>query len=74
MRDQVIYMNAVSKTNKVHVVEIAPPSSLSTSDKLLRRIATLLFLLCSEHANRVRLLGEFGLHHGDLGSISRRPV
>jgi predicted PurR-regulated permease PerM len=35
----------MSEKSQVQVVEIATPSSLSTSDKLLRRIATLLFLL-----------------------------
>jgi predicted PurR-regulated permease PerM len=45
MSKQVIDMSAVSERSQVQVVEIAPPSSLSTSDKLLRRIATLLFLL-----------------------------
>jgi predicted PurR-regulated permease PerM len=45
MCSQVTNMTAVSEKNQVQVVEIAPPSSLSTSDKLLRRIATLLFLL-----------------------------
>jgi predicted PurR-regulated permease PerM len=39
-------MSAVSsEKSQVQVVEIPPPSSLSISDKLLRRIATLLFLL-----------------------------
>jgi predicted PurR-regulated permease PerM len=38
-------MTAVSEKSQVQVVEIAPPSSLSPSDKQLRRIATLLFIL-----------------------------
>jgi predicted PurR-regulated permease PerM len=45
MSSQVIDMSAVSEKSQVQVGEIAPPSSLSTSDRLLRRIATLLFLL-----------------------------
>src|ERR1700730_13072576 len=37
--------SAVAEQSQVSGMEMAPPSSLATSDKLLRRIATLLFLL-----------------------------
>ena len=45
MSDQVTDKSSVVEQNRVHVVEMALPSSTSPSDRLLRRIATLLFLL-----------------------------
>jgi predicted PurR-regulated permease PerM len=36
---------AVTEESQLRVLEMAPPSSISSSDKLLRRIATLLFIL-----------------------------
>ena len=45
MSDQVTDKSSVVEQNQVHVVEMALPSSTSPSDRLLRRIATLLFLL-----------------------------
>jgi predicted PurR-regulated permease PerM len=45
MSDQVTNKRTVAAQNQQPVMEIALPSSISTSDRLLRRIATLLFLL-----------------------------
>jgi predicted PurR-regulated permease PerM len=45
MPDQVTNKSTVAGQNQQRVIEIALPSSISTSDRLLRRIATLLFLL-----------------------------
>jgi hypothetical protein len=45
MLDQVTNKSTVAGQNQHRVIEIAVPSSISTSDRLLRRIATLLFLL-----------------------------
>jgi hypothetical protein len=45
MPDQVKNKSTVAEQDQQHVIEIALPSSISTSDRLLRRIATLLFLL-----------------------------
>jgi predicted PurR-regulated permease PerM len=45
MSDQVTNKSTVAAQNRQRVMEIALPSSISTSDRLLRRIATLLFLL-----------------------------
>jgi len=45
MSDQVTNKSAVADQSQVRVVEMALPSSTSPSDKLLRRIATLLFIL-----------------------------
>jgi predicted PurR-regulated permease PerM len=45
MSDQVTNQSTVAGQNQQRVIEIALPSSISTSDRLLRRIATLLFLL-----------------------------
>ncbi|HMB82420.1 MAG TPA: AI-2E family transporter [Terriglobales bacterium] len=45
MSDQVTNKSAVAEQSQVRVVEMALPSSTSPSDKLLRRIATLLFIL-----------------------------
>ena len=38
-------MSAVAEQSQVRVLEMAPPSSISSSDKLLSRIAILLFIL-----------------------------
>jgi predicted PurR-regulated permease PerM len=45
MSDQVTNKSTVAQQNQVQVVEMALPASSSTSDELLRRIATLLFIL-----------------------------
>jgi hypothetical protein len=45
MSDQVTNKGAVPEENPVRVLEIAPPSSMPPSDKLLSRIAILLFIL-----------------------------
>ena len=45
MSDQVTNKSAVAEQSQVRVVEMALPSSTSSSDKLLSRIATLLFIL-----------------------------
>jgi predicted PurR-regulated permease PerM len=45
MSDQVTNMSAVAEPSQVRVVEMALPPSTSPSDPLLRRIATLLFIL-----------------------------
>ena len=45
MSDQVTKKVAVAEQSQVRVVEMALPSSTSPSDELLRRIATLLFIL-----------------------------
>jgi AI-2E family transporter len=45
MPDQVKNKSTVAGQDQQRVIEIALPSSISTSDRLLRRIATLLFLL-----------------------------
>ena len=45
MSDQVTKKIADAEQNQVRVVEMAPPSSTLPSDELLRRIATLLFIL-----------------------------
>src|SRR5450759_4327010 len=45
MPDQATNKSAVSQQSQVRAVEMAPPASISTSDKLLRRIAALLFIL-----------------------------
>jgi predicted PurR-regulated permease PerM len=45
MSDQVTNKGAVPEENPVRVLEIAPPSSTPPSDKLLSRIAILLFIL-----------------------------
>ena len=45
MSDQVTNNSAVAEQSPARLVEMAPPSSASPSDNLLRRIATLLFIL-----------------------------
>jgi hypothetical protein len=45
MSDQVTNKSRVAQQNQVRAVEMALPASTSTSDELLRRIATLLFIL-----------------------------
>jgi len=45
MSDQVANMSAVAERSQVRVLEMTPPSSISSSEKLLSRIATLLFIL-----------------------------
>jgi hypothetical protein len=45
MSAQVMNKSTVAAQNQQRVMEIALPSSISTSDRLLRRIATMLFLL-----------------------------
>ena len=45
MSDQVTNKSAVAEQSPVHAAEMALPSSASPSDRLLRRIATLLFIL-----------------------------
>jgi predicted PurR-regulated permease PerM len=45
MSDQVTNKSAVAEQSQVPVVEMALPSTTSPSDKLLRRIATLLYIL-----------------------------
>jgi hypothetical protein len=65
---------AVAEQSQVRGVEMAPPSSLSTSDKLLRRIATLLFLLVAGMLTVFGYYSELDLYHGGPGGISRNPV
>src|ERR1700736_2467261 len=45
MSDQVRNMSTAAEPNQVSIPEMAMPSSPSSSDKLLSRIATLLFIL-----------------------------
>src|SRR5580658_693004 len=45
MSDQVANMSTVAEQSRVRVREMAPPSSISSSNELLGRIATLLFIL-----------------------------
>jgi predicted PurR-regulated permease PerM len=45
MSDQITNKNPVVEQSQVHILEMALQSSTSPSDRLLRRIATLLFLL-----------------------------
>src|SRR5450755_1013488 len=45
MPGQVRNMSTAAEPNQVSLAEMAPPSSTSSSDKLLSRIATLLFIL-----------------------------
>jgi predicted PurR-regulated permease PerM len=45
MSDQVTNKNTAAEPNQVRMPEMAPPSSISSSDKLLSRIAILLFIL-----------------------------
>jgi predicted PurR-regulated permease PerM len=45
MSDQVANMSTVAEQSQVRVREMAPPSSISSSNELLGRIATLLFIL-----------------------------
>jgi predicted PurR-regulated permease PerM len=45
MSDQVTNKSAVVQQNQVRAAEMTLPASTSTSDELLRRIATLLFIL-----------------------------
>jgi predicted PurR-regulated permease PerM len=45
MSDQVTNKSAAAERSPVRVLEMAPPSSISSSDKLLSRIAILLFIL-----------------------------
>jgi predicted PurR-regulated permease PerM len=60
MADQVLNKSPVAEQSQVHVVELALPSSISPSEKLLRRIATLLFILV------VGLLTVFGYYASSL--------
>src|SRR5580658_3061565 len=45
MTDPVTSKSAVGEESEVRVVEMAPPTATSSSDKLLRTIAALLFVL-----------------------------
>ena len=45
MSDQFTNKSATAEQNEVRLPEMAPPSSISSSDKLLSRIAILLFIL-----------------------------
>jgi hypothetical protein len=45
MSDQVTNKSSLVEQSQARVVELALPSSISPSDRILRRIATLLFLL-----------------------------
>jgi len=45
MSDQVTNKSAAAERSPVRVLEMASPSSISSSDKLLSRIAILLFIL-----------------------------
>jgi len=60
MSDQVTNKIAVAEQSQVRVVETALPSSTSPSDELLRRIATLLFILVAG------LLTVFGYYASSL--------
>ena len=60
MSDQVTNKIAVAEQSQVRVVEMALPSSISPSDALLRRIATLLFILVAG------LLTVFGYYASSL--------
>src|SRR5450759_3438410 len=45
MSDRVTNKSAAAEQSQVRLQEMAPPSSISSSDKLLSRIAILLFIL-----------------------------
>lgn len=74
MSNQVKNKSTVAHQSDVRTVEIALPASTSTSDQLLRRIATLLFILVAGLLDGIRVLREFDLHYGYPGRISRNPV
>ena len=60
MSDQIANMSAAAEQSRVGVLEIAPPPSPSSSDKLLSRIATLLFILVAG------LLAVFGYYASSI--------
>jgi hypothetical protein len=60
MSDQVTNKSTVAAQNQQSAMEIALPSSISTSDRLLRRIATLLFLML------VGMLTVFGYYASSI--------
>ena len=60
MSDQVTNTSAVSEEIKMRVLEMAPPSSAPPSDKLLSRIAILLFILVAG------LLTVFGFYASSI--------
>ncbi|MGA7402229.1 MAG: hypothetical protein WBW38_19585 [Candidatus Sulfotelmatobacter sp.] len=45
MSDQVTNKSAAGEQRQVRLLEMPPPSSISSSDKLLSKIAILLFIL-----------------------------
>jgi predicted PurR-regulated permease PerM len=53
-------MGVAAEQSAVRVLEIAPPSSTSSSDKLLSRIGTLLFILVAG------LLAVFGYYASSI--------
>src|SRR5580658_147944 len=60
MSDQVANMSTVAEQSQVRVREMAPPSSISSSNELLGRIATLLFVLV------VGMLTVFGYYASSI--------
>ena len=62
MADQVTNKSTVAQQNQVRAAETALPASTSTSDELLRRIATLLFILVAG------LLTVFGYYASSICS------
>jgi predicted PurR-regulated permease PerM len=60
MPDQALNKSAVAEESQVHEVDLALPSSSSSSEKLLRRIASLLFILVAG------LLTVFGYYASSL--------
>src|ERR1019366_5628875 len=57
MSDQFTNKSATAEQNEVCLPEMAPPSSISSSDKLLSRIAILLFILV---AGLLTVFGYYG--------------
>ena len=74
MSDQVTSKSAAAEESPVRPLEMVPPSSISSSDKLLSRIAILLFILVAG------LLTVFGYYASSIcitscpGGISCDPV
>ena len=60
MSHQALNKSAGAEQSQVHEVDLAPPSSTSSSEKLLRRIASLLFILVAG------LLTVFGYYASSL--------
>jgi len=74
MPDQVTNMSAVAEQSQLRPLEMTSPASASSSQKLLGRIAILLFIISRRLADGVRVLRELDLHHSRPGGISCGPV